>query len=706
MSISIEAANFVSELSSDELEIFCGIDLGKDDQALSLRLTALLTMIERLDTGSADAAVDKAKADKLRTSAKKMIDENPFLPTSAENEEFLVPTEEKRFFTSDMIYTGSIYYTRLRLFIHRLNKVFGKFSRFFKNGNGFLPLSYPITGIIGGIIELFGDLFVILKSTFSSASNKKTDEQLSRWQQFKVSFLHAKDQATAYAQEKLKQLQQQAEKWPRWRRFVNVLWKGNRIVRMINAFVWPVLNFVCFITIPAMAIAGTITTAYATFLIAALTIGGTVMDIVLDTGSALYACLTHFRLLKKLNKLDGIIDALTLKKAKAEVWQKLKDLLVTKALRLFNYNAVLCIAMILMLGQLTPLVAVIWLSAAFAAALTDLANFAKGSTFEKVRTVLTLVLIAATIAASATLIMSPFIFTLPFIGLAELSIPMIGAALALTVGSLGFARAVAFSDASWRQEKWTIFKEKCLQPIGNFFSRILTATQPQTTLVPQSTSKQISQSLLKSRSAISRAQSTDLDSESDEEVSIEDLRMVAHTSTSTVRSPEINRKMAAFAMPRLLIRSDTSPSEFDTKAKLNQSTPPDTKGQIPRIKSVPNLTRHSSPVPPLSLHKIKAPLATISDAQEKSSPDRIASASPAQAFEILGESKKRRESDPLSPSKLIDRKLIGTIFAPKSLTPRDPSPMKADVRPRSYSASPRKMRAGRGDESSARPSNS
>jgi hypothetical protein len=486
MPISKTAVDFISGLSSDELEIFCGLDLGKSDHALSLRLTALLHMIDRLDTGKQKTAVDRLKADKLRDTASTIIKENPFLLSSHQYLDLLATTKRKRFFTSDWIYTFSVYLTRLRLLGTRGNRIATKSARFLNNSLGKL---FSVIGIFGGLFELSGDLTVSITSAFKKLINLKTGEQLLRWQQFKVSFLAPHEQLDALAEERIKHEQYLKNKWPRWTRFKNTFWKGNRFVRMLNALAVPVVNATLllfplaanatfkfiFILFPATAIAS----LTAQIVNVVLNIGITVLDIFLDGGSAFYAYYQHLSLSKKLNKVNNnqkIIDSTTLNNAETNLSKKQTETLITRLLRLNSSNLTMCIAMVLIQTSITaltplitPYIALFLLGAAFLVALTDLKHFALTSKFEKVRSVLVLALIATAIVCTILLMTMPPLalgFTIPFFGATTLSLSLIGSALAFTVGTLGFIRAIVFRDPNWTAEKKNIVKENFHQALS------------------------------------------------------------------------------------------------------------------------------------------------------------------------------------------------------------------------------------------------
>ena len=699
MTISKAAADFVGELHSDELEIFCGLDLGKSDQALSLRLTALFHLIDRLDTGRQSTAIDRRKADKFRGTAKTIIVENPFLQTNPDDIHFLNPTKnkKKRFLSSDLIYTSSSYFIRIRLFLHRLlNKVLPNFSRF---SEGILPTEFSLLGIFGGIIEFIGHAFVIGKSTATKPINQKTGEELTRWQRFKISYLHPKEQETALEEEQNKQQQYQSTPG---QRFLNVLRKGTRPIAMINASVWPIINTITYKPIihlisaklPALVVIGAFTAATSTFIVAALNIAGTVMDIFLDTGSALYGYLKHRSLLNKLtelNKKSLAFNPLLLKKAKTALDEKLKEVMKTKVIRLFSYNLTLSMAMVLMLAPaLTPVGATIALGIAFAGALADLPNFFTKSNYEKFRTLAVLGILAAAIAGAILLVtMPPLVFTLPIIGVATLSVPFIGGCVALLVGTIGFGRVLTFADREWGAEKIGAIKES---PVGNFFRNLVSTKTPAPNQNLALTNPRTTSLITSALQAEDDEFLNELASSTDSTPPHLRTPLARSGNLSPLYSPGPSPKMAQFISPKSALHPSKSSAIPRLPIPRNKSDVTASNGDdspLRRITSVPDF-RHS-PIPAPSpmlfqmlgrrsmLEQVTERSFTESDGEDKLPPPItfVPPSSPPIALKI--------------PVKSL--RDAGVLFQSKSYRSLEEESPLSSQRPRSISTSPRKFRS-------------
>ena len=479
MTINKATADFTSSLTTDELEILAGLTLGqnKNQNALEWRLYCMLELVDRFDTGRNKTGLDIRKADKWRREAKMLIDEHRgLLPPPPSDDFFACETLDletgltKNFWSTDIFYTVFLYYTRLRLGFHRGNKILLNFSK------GVPTVSYVYLGF-AGIVELIVESVALALAVFAKTRNERHPEYNSsaKWEEYKVSLLDPETRKAALANEK----KENRQPLSKWQRFLNAWDNGTSYIRTINAAAWFVLNVICFI------ISG------FTLPVAILTIAGTVMDIILDTGSASYTLKNHVSLSKKLSTNDRnthLIDPSLRNEAQEKISPKTENASITRVLRLFNYNAILSLAMVFMLAYPPG-----WLAIALFGFITlvsgvELINFKlptqgldtpekKKNLVDKIRVLVVLGIVAGALALTILAVMFPpaaLAFTLPLLGASTISYGLIGASVALIVGLPGLIRAITFAaiDGKWTKERFLLIHEKVLKPIGLFFKTL------------------------------------------------------------------------------------------------------------------------------------------------------------------------------------------------------------------------------------------
>lgn len=536
MSIPKTTVDFIRSLHTDELEISCELELADDKTKLELcelRLYTMMEFIDRCDTGRRQTALDKGKADKWRYEAKKFIKSNSSLPQPPNDNLFDCETidvntgKTKTFWSSDIL-TLSIYFTRVRLFWARINRALSHFSK------SFLPAYYVYAGL-SGAIELIFDFIVIIHATFfaktrnekienakfkarelttklTTTTNARDTESLRTWkkyyeeyqnnrawEEYKVSLLNETEREKALAEERAEN--ERPIGW--FQRLKNVFMEGNRPTRMLNAFVWVSLNLLIGILFP---------TALLTVMI--LSVGGTVIDICIDTSSASYALDCHRSLAAKLARQN---ISLPLQEA---LQPKTENTSITKVLRMFSYSCILSLAMVFIIASPPIMFAVILLSAATLLSALELINFKLPSNaknnIDKGRAVFVLAVMLAALALTVLVFLFPpaaLVFTLPLLGATTLSLTVIGAFVAAIVGSTALLRPLIFGliDSSWTTDRLGIIYDNVLQPIGAFFKNLFVSSPSPPRSAPSKSNKPTTGQVMTSLSSLSLSVSSSSD---------------------------------------------------------------------------------------------------------------------------------------------------------------------------------------------------
>lgn len=177
----------------------------------------------------------------------------------------IVENDETPSIKSEKIYTLLSWFTSIRLFFVRLNRVLGSY------GLGFLPNLFSLFGL-SYAFEIIADISVIAWSTFRPLRQEEIDlmqkENISKGKIF-------------------------------WWRFVNVVTKDERIPRMLNAMVWLAINLTCIILTGGLS--ASIVAPIVTLLVNKLNIGGYVFDVVNEIGKGIRDFFRHRNTLKKVN---------------------------------------------------------------------------------------------------------------------------------------------------------------------------------------------------------------------------------------------------------------------------------------------------------------------------------------------------------------------------------------------------------------------
>jgi len=230
-------------LSLDEREIFCSLDLieAKEEQVIMADGLA-----KEYELGSKNVSRDRWKTAKYRKMAGKILSKT-----------------SNTILKADTTYTSLGWFTSLRLFLVRTNRLLDYFFNYSKQigtalkSLSWLSLALNIAGLSYGL-ELVNDISIVLYTTFRAP---QTDEE---------------------------------KKLSHWDRFKNVLTKDNRPARMLNALVWFGINlagFIIALTVPGGA-----------FILPIINLAGFGFDVVLDSARALQDVNKHERLLHKVNE--------------------------------------------------------------------------------------------------------------------------------------------------------------------------------------------------------------------------------------------------------------------------------------------------------------------------------------------------------------------------------------------------------------------
>lgn len=208
----------------------------------------------------------KEKADKENREKEAAKNKKPSLRARISN--FL-----KRNLNTSTLYLLEGLYTGIRLVVIRIARIAKTFNRsFLKKWFAILGFSYAI--------ELIADLAIMAKEAFRRSTDKEKEEQPNRLKRF-------------------------------FNRVKNVFLKDGRPVRMLNAFVWIILNVLTFALTGGLS---TVAQVSAQAIVAAngLTLAGFIFDVGLEAYVAIREYVKHTRLINKLRTCkSGLVKEIT-----------------------------------------------------------------------------------------------------------------------------------------------------------------------------------------------------------------------------------------------------------------------------------------------------------------------------------------------------------------------------------------------------------
>lgn len=458
---------FCEELSSEQLEILCNIDFGKNNPrtnkrilsdedyliACELQFYALVELTARLEYGFSETSTDKWDALSYRNKAKKLRKIAETLSNKDEwHQEWYQVLDNIKDPTNTVKNTSLFkalipFKSPVRLFGGRGNRVAGGLIQDEKGAaRNFLPTWFPYLSI-ENVIEFIPDLFIGIRALFKGKRKVKSQIELN-------------DLATKHQRQQVKALEEKAEKVSRWERSRSKFFKGSRLSRMSNAFIWIVINSV---SIGFLA-AGFASTAVVTLpilgivvvvgaLTSWLTLSGTIYDIFNDLTSSLYEFFNLNSLhnkFKEKSQDDDFLNKNVLHYMKKELAIKREESIVTRLFRLLSSNVTLSIAMLFIVSTAIafpigiPVVLGLLGACAALSLFTDVIPSLKldYNYFNKIDKVRALV-------AFGFILMGIGLGIALLLGAPYLTIPLIGAFIALTVGSTGLARRIARIDTEW-----------------------------------------------------------------------------------------------------------------------------------------------------------------------------------------------------------------------------------------------------------------
>lgn len=193
-----------------------------------------------------------------------------------------------KFFKTDNAYTVLGWFTSLRLFLVRFNRL----ANFWKHP--FLKKWFAILGF-SYAIELIVDIAVVLKETFRPATAAEKAAEPSRAKRM-------------------------------WNSFKNTLLKDNRPIRMLNALVWLAVNVTAFVLTGGLSV---VARALNSMIANALNVAGFSFDVLVEVYNGIRDYVKHTKLINKLlaqkSKLVAEVSNSSLiteiEKLKAEIQQ-------------------------------------------------------------------------------------------------------------------------------------------------------------------------------------------------------------------------------------------------------------------------------------------------------------------------------------------------------------------------------------------------
>lgn len=458
-----QAVAFSQSLRTPELELLCSIDFtkpslsnefalkNKEDQlkAWAWQYESQLELIRRLELGLSNTAVDKPKAHKFRLKALGLAKQITALDNQLElarlqsgekrtrvkaRDSYLLKTSYDGIGSTEISQAATGTKTPARLGLSRANRATKEINilRFGSDNQravGFMPSWYPYLGLENAI-EFIIDIIIIIKTLWTGKASVELDENI-------------KNNLSVGEKRRLANDNKAAGEISWGNRLIELLWKDSRPSRMANAILWVTINV---IALPVQLVATVIGSIF--------TFAGTVIDVFIDAASSLYDFWNHHSLINKLETSFCHSKDPVFKYTSAELQVKREESFITRFVRTINYDVILCSAMGLMTFAPTA-----WIGAAILLGLTAMAhlNFTATMSLEsnrnndfdkKIAPLLVGILLTATILTAL----------IPLAGL-PLSVPLIGAGLAFTVGLTGFARKI-FRGWPWVTEKCDEIKGK------------------------------------------------------------------------------------------------------------------------------------------------------------------------------------------------------------------------------------------------------